>query len=290
MPNLAVVSIDKTAGNATRIATALQNGGHTVTLFDSSEAVAETLATFDVIVTNRSSSVQAQSEVIKAAFDMGIPLLCNGGANTTVLSPATLCRLATSVELDPSSIGSNWALVPDYAFTGVSITPPASISLGTAQYYYYTPIGGEAGSAVRLAQRSSADARGAVLFAPKGGLDLDGNPFPANIAFCGLMYAGTFVMSPNAELIANNLVNKLLQTGKVYKGVVVDAADAPVSRTVRAYLRQTGKLVAETVSDPVTGAFSIPAISDHTHYVVCLDLEAGTQNAKIFDRVIAVDP
>lgn len=61
-------------------------------------------------------------------------------------------------------------------------------------------------------------------------------------------------------------------------GVVYDAVGAPTERTVRAYDRATGELLAEVVSDETTGEYSmtltIPAETEIQ--VVCLDDAAGT--------------
>ena len=59
-------------------------------------------------------------------------------------------------------------------------------------------------------------------------------------------------------------------------GVVRDSTTTPVQRTVRAYRRDTGALVASTTSDPVTGAYTINSPSDQEMSVLCLDDAAGS--------------
>ena len=51
-------------------------------------------------------------------------------------------------------------------------------------------------------------------------------------------------------------------------GAVRDAADAPVSRLVRAYREDNGKYVGAATSDATTGAYSIPAAIDGPHTLI----------------------
>lgn len=68
----------------------------------------------------------------------------------------------------------------------------------------------------------------------------------------------------------------------VVAGVVKNAAGTPVSRLVRAYSRVTGRQIGETMSDPVTGLFTIGAAE--RCYCVCLD-DASAGDALIHDRL-----
>ncbi|QNM94893.1 LamG-like jellyroll fold domain-containing protein [Chitinimonas koreensis] len=67
-------------------------------------------------------------------------------------------------------------------------------------------------------------------------------------------------------------------------GTVRDAAGDPVSRLVRVYSRDTGLLLGAGLSDPVTGAYSLPAdVGELT--VVCYDDDG---NAQVYDHVTGV--
>lgn len=69
----------------------------------------------------------------------------------------------------------------------------------------------------------------------------------------------------------------------------VSELGTPVARTVRAYRRDTGALIGETVS-AADGTFSIDT-SGYTGecYVIALDDNAGVDyNAKVFDRIVPV--
>lgn len=79
----------------------------------------------------------------------------------------------------------------------------------------------------------------------------------------------------------------------VISGVVKDASGNLAERLVRAYLRSSGELLGQTLSNPATGDYSIPVESDKECFVVCHDSSAnppsgGTENAVILDRVIPI--
>lgn len=69
----------------------------------------------------------------------------------------------------------------------------------------------------------------------------------------------------------------------VVAGIVKNAAGTPVSRLVRAYSRVTGRQIGETMSDPVTGMFTISAAE--RCYCVCLDDDVSAGDALIHDRL-----
>ncbi len=73
----------------------------------------------------------------------------------------------------------------------------------------------------------------------------------------------------------------------VISGTIRDATGALAARTVRAYLRSTGALSGEAVSDSGTGDYSITVGSTGEHYVVALPSSGETTvNAQILDRVV----
>jgi hypothetical protein len=59
-----------------------------------------------------------------------------------------------------------------------------------------------------------------------------------------------------------------------------------VARTVRIHHRATGTLLGETVSDAVTGAYSVPIDTNDEIYRVVLDDVSGTVYNDLIDRVI----
>jgi hypothetical protein len=67
-------------------------------------------------------------------------------------------------------------------------------------------------------------------------------------------------------------------------GTVTRGASAAFAR-VYAYGAETQTLVDVTISDPVSGAFSMPLLSDDPVTVIVTD-DAQEYNAQVFDRVV----
>jgi hypothetical protein len=76
---------------------------------------------------------------------------------------------------------------------------------------------------------------------------------------------------------------------KRISGNVTDSTDSPSAQIVRAYDRDTGKLLDQTLSDAITGFYELSIVGAPTCYVVCLDDSASMLNALIIDRIIPVD-
>ena len=72
------------------------------------------------------------------------------------------------------------------------------------------------------------------------------------------------------------------------RGKIVGADGQPASAPVRAYLRDTGRMVSSATSDAITGTYEF-TVTDEAHYVVCLDDSVSQLNALVFDRVFGVD-
>jgi len=73
----------------------------------------------------------------------------------------------------------------------------------------------------------------------------------------------------------------------VISGTIRDAAGALAARTVRAYLRSTGALSGQAVSDSGTGDYTINVGSTAEHYVIALPSSGETTvNAQVLDRVV----
>jgi len=69
-------------------------------------------------------------------------------------------------------------------------------------------------------------------------------------------------------------------------GYVVEE-EIPVSRQIYLHRSDTGALVGSAVSGESTGSFYVTTIYSGTHYVVCLDDEAGEDyNGLIFSKMI----
>lgn len=73
---------------------------------------------------------------------------------------------------------------------------------------------------------------------------------------------------------------------KTVSGTVYDSTGTPVARTVRAVRRSTGELLAETVSDASTGAYSLRVPDTSEVQVLCLDDSAGVLENDLVLRTI----
>ena len=71
-------------------------------------------------------------------------------------------------------------------------------------------------------------------------------------------------------------------------GFVKDMGNNPLARTVRAYARNTGALVGETVSSAVDGSYEIQMIERTELSVVMLDDDAGTLEKDLVIRTTPV--
>ncbi len=75
---------------------------------------------------------------------------------------------------------------------------------------------------------------------------------------------------------------------RLFGGIVKDTRGQPISRIVRLYDRDTGQLLAQTVSEVLTGAWQIEVETDATEWqVVYLDDDGGTPEG---DQVMRVRP
>ena len=74
--------------------------------------------------------------------------------------------------------------------------------------------------------------------------------------------------------------------GRIAGSVKVDSSpDYPVCRRIRLFDRRDNRLVRETWSDPVTGAYVFAHINPSRLYVVIAYDHTGTYNAEIRDAI-----
>lgn len=66
------------------------------------------------------------------------------------------------------------------------------------------------------------------------------------------------------------------------EGVIYDVNNLPCARTINIHSRANGRLIGSTTSDPVSGAYSIPA--NETCYAVVLD-NTGSYNSIVVDNL-----
>lgn len=71
-------------------------------------------------------------------------------------------------------------------------------------------------------------------------------------------------------------------------GTTRDSSNALASRKVYAYRRSDGALAGSAISNATTGAYSITALDNTTHFAVCLDNDTPDENALILDLITPV--
>lgn len=189
--NIAIVT--DLVGNASPVALkgVLETYGHTVTIVASGTFTLESALQYDLLIGSRVKASEAESNVIVAAFNAGIPVLCSNHAGTGQ-NPHTWSirlRLLPSMLTTTKSDNSIYRFA-DYAniFAKVGITLPDSSPPYTGVDYSCYTTGSVAPGAVILAYRNQTDGHASIVVAEKGSLNLDGSPFPAKIAFIGAMF------------------------------------------------------------------------------------------------------
>lgn len=107
--------------------------------------------------------------------------------------------------------------------------------------------------------------------------------------FWGVVMADLGSVGADAEItpVAVRLVNVdagLLLT-KTISGVIYDDTNAVTARTVRAYVRGSGRLISETISNAGTGEYEL-ACPDEEVQRIALDDDAGILYNDLIDRIL----
>lgn len=71
-----------------------------------------------------------------------------------------------------------------------------------------------------------------------------------------------------------------------FEGTTLDENGDPASRKIRAYLRSTGALVGEVMSDPTTGAFILAPVPNTTGTHTLIALDDSDLNALVYDQMV----
>lgn len=294
MANIVLVTETTTHPSAVRTRDALVGGGHTVTLVAASASTAQSLAAYDLIVGVRTGIGATNSAKIGDAFRMGVPVLISEIAGTasgiSTNGPVVACRLASGVGTE-SAINTFYAVGNSTLWTDVGVNTPANVTpYASSDYGFYIQPSAIAPGASTLALNSSSDTGIKIAYAKAGAIDTQGGQFPADIAFCGFMYAGNTTYSATGEAILLGLVSMLSAAAPSYviSGAVKDASGSPVSRVVRAHARSDGAVVAQTVSSGTTGGYSLSLPNGDAYTVVCLDAAESMKNALVYDWVTPV--
>lgn len=296
MANLALVTQSTSHAAATTTKAMLESKGHTVTFVESANATTSNLTPYDLIVTCRTTENATHSAVIKAMSDAGKPILCGYGVLTTdsdvTTTPAVVCKIAKS-ERTANTTGDRKIFYADVAspvYDTTGITIPSNVDFA-ANNSWIASIPKTTASPGDIVGSLASDAvdRGVLFFAAAGSSTYDGGIFGSNVGYCGYLYGGGTEYTAQAATIVNNMITMLLSLGYGLSGTVKDASANPLKRKIRAYRRSSGRIISEATSNGTTGAFLLRVWSTEPHYLVCLDVDSGTKNALIKDRVIPVE-
>ena len=97
--------------------------------------------------------------------------------------------------------------------------------------------------------------------------------------------AGTWGLLPAVRPATHDL-SDLGGAGRIAGTVKIDSSpDYPVWRRVRLFDRRDNRLVRETWSDPVTGAYAFEYINPTRQYVVVAYDHSGGYNAEVLDAL-----
>ena len=295
MANIGLVTALASHTAATTTKAMLVGKGHTVTIVESATATTVNLASYDIILTTRTTENATHSAVIKAMSDAGKPVLCGFGTLTAgrdqTTTPAVVCKIAAAERGTETEGQLNfYADVPSPVYDTLGLTIPSNVNFAVGNSFISSiaKAGASPGDIVGILASTATD-RGVIFFAAGGSSTYDGGVFGSNVGYCGFLYGGSAAYTAEAATIIDNMIQLLLYSVFLLSGSVKDSLANPLARKVRAHRRSDGRMVASTTSNGTTGAFSLTVWSTELHYIVCLDADGGTKNALIKDRVIPVE-
>lgn len=279
MANVALSVLDPGHSTTSNLQTALQASGHSVSVFADSALTDTSLLTYDVIMCPRSN----MSAVIAARYRNHVAngvrfywgLL--GGSSGTFsygLAVMRLCAEETAYDGTDDFVFSD-SQSPIFAgLTGLK-------ALRVSGFNFRGVFTGTPTDAKTIVTNASGGLTGFVI--EPGGKDLDGVVLGSACGGVGFLYSLTAFDADGIEAL-NRLASFSFQNYSI-SGVVRDDAGSPTARTVRAYRRDTGALLASTTSNSVTGAYSFLFNDASEVQLVCLD-DGATRN----DLIIRTTP
>ena len=279
MANIGLVTALAPHTAATTTKAMLEGKGHTVTIVESATATTVNLASYDIILTTRTTENATHSAVIKAMSDAGKPVLCGFGTLKAEIdqttTPAVVCKIAAA---ERGTITANfYADVPSPVYDTLGLTIPSNVNFAVGDSFISSiaKAGASPGDIVGILASTATD-RGVIFFAAGGSSTYDGGVFGSNVGYCGFLYGGSAPYTAEAATIIDNMIQLLLSSGFLLSGSVKDSLANPLARKVRAHRRSDGRMVASTTSNGTTGAFSLSVWSSDLLFIVCLDADGGT--------------
>lgn len=299
MSNLALVTADTSHATYTQTKSALEGAGHTVTGFAMSAVTNVNLAGFDAIVCVRcltnAAGYAAFVPLLKGYVDTNHkPVLvgydsATGSGTGTIGLPVEL-KLAERLSATSGGPTTIRAVSPHPVWAQLLVTIPSDVAvLSVGTFTNKVDLtGAYAGDAIGL--YSESDSSPVLLLANSGATLLGGTVAGAKLAYAAFLY-GPSGYAPNGVALLDAIIDWLVANPAQIIGTVEDDTGAPLSRTVRAYLRNTGAFAGQAISSASDGSFTILVSgADQLHYVIALDELAGEKNAIIKDRVMPYLP
>lgn len=282
MANIALVTDDMNHVAYTMTRDMLIEGGHNIIGY-TNPTLAQ-LITHDVVVAVRTTSDIIKSNIIRAASDAGIPCLVGLSIEAGTNVPAVSLGLCSYVNDGSQSEGSSLIINENNIFQyGYQLTISPYLS---SDYIYYINNDKIAKNAIILGKKPNTT-QITIAMLMKGQLDINNKKLNSAVAFCGFLYGRNIYSNDGKQVILNLIDNN--SAAAILKGIIRDSNYNLLSRKIRAYSRDDGKLAGETISDPLTGLFEIKVYNTEKEYtVICYGDDDEENNAKVKDRVKAV--
>lgn len=201
---------------------------------------------------------------------------------TSGTSPFALYQATSTVQFFASSNGSSWDLHAGLS-VGTGLTTGVFYHLAVTRQgnTWRTFLNGSLTSTVSVSGTVVANSENVLVGRGSAGTpqEFDGYLDDVRITKGVARYTANF--TPPAAAFPD--------TGIVISGNVKNDLGVNVARKVYAYRRDTGALVASTVSDGGTGSYTVLSNYEGAHTLVFLDDDAGTAfNALVLDRIVPV--
>lgn len=292
MANIALCTDEKTHDAFTNTKAMLEELGHIVSGYGSGEMITSQLATFDIILCARMSTVASDINAVVGAVDRGVPVITgaiSGGTENSISSAGV--SIATGIALSQNTKAPT--------ITGFYPTKSHSIFLDnkveinalcrTSGATYCNTI-----SLIQLATggniignyANTLESDAVIAIYNRGATVFNSKILGADVIFCGFLYG-----LAGYTQIGAGLINSLIQIStlkRFIRGNVRDSANLPASRKLVAINRTGSNFEGSAYSDLLTGDFEIKVGEDIVYTVICYDEDGGTKNALIKDRVISV--
>lgn len=289
---IAVVGAEPFNGSSTNLMYALTATRGTIVCTNVPQSSGESLLDFDLIITTRVDSFTAGvKDNVLTAFESGVPVICGFDRDNTVYPSITglsATSLVARMGLSASSYqGSDKATLITSKTNSFQADYPngAAVTLHQSfDFQHYTQDAHLAPSAVSYFSYMADAGTCALAIAPKGGVSLIGDAFPAACAYAGFIYASNSAYSVDGSKLLIDLIDKVMSANisTSIKGFSTNENGEPVPGTLYLYSHADGSLKSVTTTKP-DGSYEF-TIGAGSFFVVCDDGDIN-HNLKVHSRV-----